>query len=141
MIIVGLLAFAVFLALAILHIFWALGGTWGFKESLPQKTNGEHLFVPRKIESLIVGLFLAAFGLYESIKIGLVEIDLPEWLLNTGGIAVASIFFIRAVGDFKYVGMFKKVKSTEFGQRDTKYFTPLCLIISILVATTEWLLH
>jgi hypothetical protein len=47
------------------------------------------------------------------------------WILMT-------LFILRAIGDFKYMGFFKKIKNTKFGQNDTKYFAPLCLIIGIL---------
>jgi hypothetical protein len=43
-----------------------------------------------------------------------------------------TLFILRAIGDFKYLGFFKKIKNTKFGQNDTKYFAPLCLIIGIL---------
>ncbi len=45
---------------------------------------------------------------------------------------IASIFIIRAIGEFNYVGFFKKIKYTQFGRNDTKYYSPLCLIIGIL---------
>ncbi|NRF91294.1 DUF3995 domain-containing protein [Paenibacillus frigoriresistens] len=31
------------------------------------------------------------------------------------------------MGDFKYVGLFKRVKQTRFATYDTFLFTPLCL--------------
>jgi hypothetical protein len=34
------------------------------------------------------------------------------------------------MGEFNYVGFFKKVKDTEFAKWDTKLFSPLCLLIS-----------
>lgn len=46
------------------------------------------------------------------------------------GWIIALLFFIRAIGDFKYVGFFKSVKQTTFGTMDTTYYAPLCLVIS-----------
>lgn len=136
-----MLLIAVFSLLSILHIYWSVGGKWGFEQSLPQKPDGGFLFRPRKAESLIVGLFLLSFSLYYWIKTGLLPIlDFPKWIMDFGGVAIAVIFLLRVIGDFNYVGIFKKVKDTDFAKRDTKYFVPLCLIISILTATIEWLL-
>ncbi|WP_281635816.1 DUF3995 domain-containing protein [Flavobacterium marginilacus] len=44
---------------------------------------------------------------------------------------------MRAIGDFNYVGFFKKIKLAKFGKNDTKYFSPLCLIIGILTLILE----
>jgi hypothetical protein len=56
---------------------------------------------------------------------------LPTLLL-----VLVAVFAIRALGDFKYVGFFKKVKNTDFAINDTKYFTPLCafVAVSLLIA-------
>ena len=48
-----------------------------------------------------------------------------------GNLAIGIIMLIRAVGDFKYVGFFKKIKGTIFAQNDTHFYSPLCLLISI----------
>jgi hypothetical protein len=44
---------------------------------------------------------------------------------------------LRAIGDFNYVGFFKKIKHTKFGKNDTKYFSPLCLTIGVLTIILE----
>ncbi len=36
------------------------------------------------------------------------------------------------MGEFKYVGFFKKIKMTHFGKRDSNFFSPLGLIIAIM---------
>jgi hypothetical protein len=51
--------------------------------------------------------------------------DLGMWI-------IVLTFLIRAIGDFNYVGFFKKQKKTIFGKADTKFYTPLCLTIAIL---------
>ncbi|PTT14637.1 DUF3995 domain-containing protein, partial [Flavobacterium sp. HMWF030] len=42
------------------------------------------------------------------------------------------IFILRAIGDFNYVGFFKKHRNSEFALKDTKYYSPLCLLIGVL---------
>ena len=46
---------------------------------------------------------------------------------------IASVFILRAIGEFNYVGFLKKIKHTKFGQNDTKLYSPLCLTIGILI--------
>jgi hypothetical protein len=46
-------------------------------------------------------------------------------------IVFAAVFFARTVGDFKYVGLFKKIKGTHFSKYDTWFYSPLCLFLSL----------
>lgn len=122
----------IFFILGGIHFNWVFGGEFGFAEALPTKENGERILNPRKIDSAIVGIGLSAFALFYFLRSGIVDYDLPEWLLKYAAWIVPSIFTLRAIGDFKYVGFFKKIKSTVFGKWDTKLFSPLCLLIVIL---------
>ena len=114
-----------------IHFNWVIGGEFGFAESLPTKENGERILNPKKIDSAVVGIGLTAFGIFYLFKSGLIEYNLPEWILTYGGWIIPILFLIRAVGEFKYVGFFKSIKKTDFGKLDTKFFSPLCLIIAI----------
>lgn len=87
---------------------------------------------PRKIDSAIVGLGLFGFGSLYLIHTGLLVWDLPEWLVHIASWIVPGIFLLRAIGEFKYVGFFKKIRSTSFAKRDSKYYAPLCLGIGII---------
>ncbi len=33
---------------------------------------------------------------------------------------------------FRYVGFFKRVRGTRFAEMDTRYYSPLCLTLSVL---------
>jgi len=122
----------IFFILGGIHFNWVFGGEFGFAEALPTKENGERILNPRKFDSAIVGIGLSAFGFFYLLGPGIVDFDLPEWLVKYAGWIIPSIFILRAIGNFKYVGFFKKIKSTSFGKWDTKLFSPLCLIIAIL---------
>jgi hypothetical protein len=132
MILLSLLLFIILLLLAFLHFYWVLGGQWGFAAAVPTKENGERVLHPGKVDSAIVGLGLSAFGFFYLFLSELVSIRLPDWVFDYGGWIIPAIFLLRAMGDFKYIGFFKKVKSTRFGRLDTKYFSPLCLGIGIV---------
>ena len=128
----SILLFVVFLTLGFIHFNWVIGGTWGFDKSLPAYENGEIIFNPRKIDSAIVGLGLCLFGVVYLLKSGLVNFQLPNWIVTYGGWIIPCIFILRAIGEFKYVGFFKKIKQTDFGKMDSKLFSPLCLAIGLI---------
>lgn len=129
--ILSILLSIILIGLGIIHFNWAIGGKFGFSESLPTKENGERVLNPKMADSIIVGLGLTIFGLFYLLKAGIVEINLPEWIMKYGGWIIPSIFLLRAIGEFKYIGFFKKVKKTDFGKLDTKFFSPLCLFIGL----------
>ena len=128
----SLLLCTLFFILALIHFNWVFGGSWGFAASLPTKESGERVLNPKKIDSAVVGLGLLAFGVFYLLRTGLFSFELPSWLVTYGGWIIPAIFPLRAVGDFKYIGFFKKITRTPFGKLDTKFFSPLCLFIATL---------
>lgn len=129
---VSLLLVMVFTLLGLIHLSWVFDSKWGFAESLPTNEEGERVLNPKKFGSAIVGLGLCVFALFYLLKSGLISLDLPSWVFQYGSWIIPSIFLLRAIGDFKYIGFFKRIKKTEFGKRDTKLFSPLCFVIAIL---------
>ena len=51
---------------------------------------------------------------------------------KVGSIVCALVFLLRAIGDFKYVGIFKTIKHSTFAQNDSKWYSPLCLFLSFV---------
>ena len=129
---IATLLFIIFLFLSCLHTYWAAGGGWGSDAVFPTKENGLPLKMPGKIPTLIVAFGLLCIGSFYLIKGGILHISLPIWVNNYGLWIISGTFILRAIGDFNFVGFFKKYKQTKFGKNDTKYYSPLCLIIGIL---------
>ena len=122
-----------------IHLYWSIGGKWAFKEVLPTKANGKLVLNPKWFDSLFVGVSLLGVAILYGIRIELFKINfLPNWFLNYALYVITIVFIIRAIGDFKYVGFFKKIKDTKFANNDTKYFSPLCLFLSIVGALIEF---
>jgi len=130
--ILSILLSVIFFVLGIIHLNWVIGGKFGFAEALPTKESGERVLNPKKIDSGIVGIGLIAFGIFYLLKADLINFNQPDWILKYGSWIIPSIFILRAIGEFKYIGFFKKIKNTVFGKLDTKIFSPLCLTIGIL---------
>lgn len=134
---ISILLIFIFFAISVFHFYWAFGGKWGFENSLPQKENGERVMNPKVFECILVAIIFIAFGLILLIKGRLISLGLPVWLNQYGLYFLAFIFIARAIGEFRYVGFFKKIKKTSFGILDTKVYSPLCLIIGILLIVLQ----
>jgi len=128
----GIILFIIFIFLSILHFYWGLGGRWGADAAIPTKVDSEKVLNPKMPECFFVGFVLLCFAVFSLARATVLFSFLPGWLLKYGLWAIVIIFLFRAIGEFKYVGFFKKIKSTTFGQLDTKYFSPLCLLIAVL---------
>ncbi len=59
-------------------------------------------------------------------------------LARVGVWALLVLFLLRAIGEFKFIGLFKRVRNTRFSRLDTWVYSPLCLTVSALCAA---LLH
>jgi hypothetical protein len=117
----------ILLVLGMIHFYWAAGGLRGIDKALPTNLDGQKLFSPGVITTVIVGLVLLSFSY---IVFELYQGNKTSWIEKAGwGILI--LFFVRAMGDFHYVGLFKKEKTTVFSRYDTWLYTPLCLFISI----------
>ena len=130
--ILSIILMLILIALGVIHFNWVFGGKFGFRESLPTKENGERVLNPRKIDSAIVGTGLTAFSVIYALKSGLIDYNIPEWIMIYGSWIIPILFLLRAIGEFKYLGFFKSVRKTNFGKLDTFFFSPLCLLIGIL---------
>ncbi|MEL6719982.1 MAG: DUF3995 domain-containing protein [Bacteroidota bacterium] len=122
----------IFLILSIIHIYWALGGQWGIDKALPMNEGGEKTMNPSFLATIIVAIGLAVFSMFYLLETGWSGILLPNWLLSLASWSIPSIFLLRALGDFKYAGFFKKITHTDFAKWDTRLYTPLCLFIGSL---------
>lgn len=136
---IGFLLSLIFVLLAVLHFSWAFGSKWAFDNALPQNEAGEKVLNPGKIDCIVVGLGLLAFSIFYLIKTTWLDWSIPGWLLHYAGWGIIAIFLLRAIGDFKFVGFFKKIKSTAFGKLDSQFYSPLCLSIAIFGVLVELL--
>ncbi|HET6339119.1 MAG TPA: DUF3995 domain-containing protein [Polyangiales bacterium] len=119
---------AVLAAIGGIHVGWAFGLRWGFIAALPEKA-GRPLFTPSPAASLLVaGALFTAAWLTLALG-GLVPAPVPRAWLWPDGIAAAVVFGARAIGDLRYVGLFKRVRGSTFARQDDVLFTPLCFAL------------
>lgn len=130
----------IFLLLSAIHIYWALGGKRDSGTVIPTRDDHTKVMMPGMVPTLTVALGLLFFGavvFLNSFEANVRDIPGIGLIRKYGLGAIAGIFILRAVGDFNYVGFFKKVRNTAFARNDTRYYSPLCLLIGILSIILE----
>ena len=131
--ILALVVSLAFVALALWHFRMALSPAGGMSGAVPSK-SGKPLFVPSTRATLAVGIALLVFALLVAATAGLVEIGVPVRMLSWSSYALALGLLARAVGEFKYIGFFKRVRGTRFARLDTLLYSPACLLLAVGVA-------
>lgn len=131
---VGLVLFTAILIIFIgcLHIYWAFGGKWGSQGVIPSTKSQQPTFNPGKVLTLIIAFLLLSASLLLMIQGGLLPSFLPDALVRWGCWVCVGVFTLRTIGDFKYVGLFKRVKGTRFATYDQYLFSPLCLWLCLI---------
>lgn len=128
----GLICGFILLTIAMFHIYWALGGRFGIEEVLPTKNNIDKVILPNAFITFMVAVVFIGITLLYLNGAGIYKVSgVSEWVKQKGLLLFAIVFMIRAIGEFRYVGFFKRIKNTRFGINDTKYFSPLCAFLSI----------
>jgi hypothetical protein len=122
----------VFITLGLWHFYWALGGTAGKSAVIPE-INGKPTFRPSSTATAAVGLALLLCAALVAVTAGLLSFALPRWLLSWLCYALALVLLARAIGEFRMVGFFKRIRGTRFARLDTAVYSPLCLALSIAV--------
>lgn len=114
------------------HFYWVLGGKVGLANALPQNTSGDAMMAPGRLVTLIVAVILGLMALYYAILGGWVAMRMPFSFLKHLTWILPTMFALRAIGDFRYVGFFKKITQTDFAKYDSYLYTPLCGLIAIM---------
>jgi hypothetical protein len=128
----------VFAGLAVVHVRWAFTGPGASSAGIPTRADGSPVLNPGPVAALgVAALLLAsAWLLLERAGLGLDLLTAPMPAIGTAGVAV--ILLLRGIGDFRYVGLFKRVRDTPFARMDSRVYTPLVLALAAvagLVAT------
>jgi uncharacterized protein DUF3995 len=134
---VALLVSAALAGLSGLHVYWALGGHRGRKGAIPE-VDGKPLFRPGRAATLGVAILLAVAGTLVLERAAVGPHILPPVVGLWGTWGVAAAFMGRAIGDFNYVGFFKRRKTTAFAGLDTCLYSPLALALGVGAGLVAW---
>lgn len=125
----------IFVSISILHFYWAFGGQKWKNFAIPTKSNASTalLFKPRFFETLLVAMGFLVFAWIIGMNTQMFPLVwLPTSYVTYATFGIAFIFLLRAIGEFRYIGFFKRIKNTTFSQMDSRYYSPLCLFIAII---------
>ncbi|HZF71438.1 DUF3995 domain-containing protein [Sulfuricurvum sp.] len=124
--------------IGLLHFYWALGGKFAVKQAIPTK-NGIPLIKPGKIATVSVGMALFGFALI-AYMLYFYDLSFSPYhdYVVTSGWVLSGVFTLRAIGECNTVGLFKKIKSSEFAYYDTRLYTPFALTMGIVFAVLAY---
>jgi uncharacterized protein DUF3995 len=129
----ALILSVVFVVLALWHFRMALLPGSGTPSAVPS-VEGKPLFVPSRAATVAVAVVLLLFAGLVAATSGVIAVGLPQGVLRGLSFVLAAGLLARAVGEFKYVGLFKRVRGSRFATLDTFVYSPLCLVLSVGVA-------
>jgi hypothetical protein len=126
---------AVFVALGLWHFSMAFSAPGTREGGAVPSVDGKPLFVPSRRSTIAVGVVLLLFASLVAATGGMLpRFGVPLPVLFWLSCALALGLAARAVGEFRYVGFFKRVRGTRFARMDTLVYSPLCLLLAAGVA-------
>ncbi|MFJ4248108.1 Protein of unknown function [Pseudomonas helmanticensis] len=134
----------IFAVIALMHVYWALGGQWAAAVVVPQiPVDGfvatvRPAFKPSGWLTLVVAAALLVIAALVCMRVGwgmpAVNHKALQWLIS----AIALMMFARSIGDSNLVGFFKEVKGSRFARLDTWVYSPLCAILGAGLLAVAW---
>jgi len=124
----GIISASMLIIISFFHFYWAYGGTYGLDSVIPTKENIDKVIRPKPLITSFVAVILLCVGLvyldtFFHGNLIPIENNVKKYLLLT----FSCVFILRSIGEFNYVGFFKRIKNTKFARNDSQYFSPLCL--------------
>ncbi|MDF2959829.1 MAG: hypothetical protein K0S39_1564 [Paenibacillus sp.] len=124
----------ILMLLGLFHLYWAAGGKWGTKGVLPvREGETEPLFKPQPAVTTAVAILFFTVSFLLLAQGGFVPAFGPNGVTGWSCTVCAAAFLLRAIGDFRYLGFFKRVKSTRFAALDTQLYSPLSFLLALLL--------
>jgi hypothetical protein len=118
-----------FVCLGLIHLYWGLGGRIAVAAAIPE-INGKPAFTPSRTATFLVAVGLFGAGYVISVAGHIVASPIGPFS-RLMAFALSALFLARAVGDFRLVGFFKRVRTSRFAKMDTVFYSPLCLSLSL----------
>ncbi len=116
--------------LGALHVFWALEGRLGVGSTIPE-VDGRPAYSPSAAATFAVACALFAASVIVLGRADVLRTIVPARLFQWPVFVMGLVFLVRAIGEFRLVGFFKRVRGTSFARWDTWFFSPLCLGLSV----------
>jgi uncharacterized protein DUF3995 len=138
--IAGAAAIVILLLAAAIHVYWAAGGKAGRAAAVPT-ADGRAVIKPSPLGTGLVAAGLCVIAGLLAFRIGWLKlpgvadnnvlVQIAAWL-------IAAVFALRAIGDFRYVGFFKRIRDSKFARLDTLAYSPLCAALAVLIGIAAY---
>jgi hypothetical protein len=132
-----LFSLAIIAFAAVFHAIWAAGGRLGYSVSLPQRGDGTPVMAQRLPwwRPAAAGVALCLIGLAALLlaHAGHLRMPLPFGFVRTVLLCVGVLFLGRALVPNRYVGFFKSLRTTRWAKYDTRLYSPLFLLLGLLI--------
>lgn len=128
--IISFIAACMLFVVSLLHVYWAFHGTWGKGAVIPER-DGKQVFSPHSGMTLLIAALLAFAGVILLVRASYIPFRINAFLLESGAWICAVVFALRVVGEFNYVGLFKRKRDTTFAKMDSCLYVPLCAFLSL----------
>lgn len=116
----------------LLHVYWALGGQRLLPNTIPSDPiTGNKTPEPGRLGATLVALALVHALLTLGVATQLWPSPWSSAVTRYSLWAWTGIFLVRVIGDFRWLGAFKRVRGTPFARADDWLFTPLCATIAL----------
>jgi uncharacterized protein DUF3995 len=130
MVAIGTLEALALAALGALHFYWAVGGQRARLAAVPE-VEGRPILTPGPLASFAVGVSLLCAAVLVCWTAGVWSPGIPKGAARAATAILAAVFIVRALGDRKYVGFFKRVRDTQFARLDSRIYSPVCLLLGL----------
>lgn len=136
----GVVTASVLVLLSAGHLYWALGGRLGGRLEgvlLPEQ-DGQPVFRPSPAAAVGAAIVLLAAAAVLAIRAGALDSPFGEPTVRWAARAVAAVFLLRSIGDFRWVGFFRRVRGTRFAYWDARVYTPVAFALGVGAAVVAW---
>lgn len=134
----ALVAAAALFAIAVLHLYWALGGRWPGHDdgSLVATVVGEppDKALPSPAACLAVMLALLVATALPLAARGWIQLPGPHWLLSAGVFGLAGVLALRGLGGYLERRLRPVVIGLPYDRLNRWLYSPLCLVLATAVA-------
>jgi Protein of unknown function (DUF3995) len=134
---IGVALVLLLLFLSVAHLYWVVGGKVGRDLVVPER-DGHPVFHPSAAGTALVAVALLAAATVVGFRAGVVSVLVGAPLVRWGTWIVAVAFLLRAIGDFRWVGLFRRERESRFATWDARLYTPLSLLIGVGAAVIAW---
>lgn len=134
----ALIAVVLLAIVAMFHAYWALGGRWPGTDdaSFARRVLGDTTTLPSVPATWAIVVALLGCAALLLVAVHILAIPLPARLLTIGLWLVVAGFSLRALAGLTSIPPLVRGTDVPYYKLDVAIYSPLCLLIALLVVAT-----